>query len=123
MSQDPHHRSENGTEAWQEEQPEEWWFDLIEGEDEGETAPAPNERRSPLLLLSPADRKRLNELKELRELIRTSDDVPLPEDGRTYQAMHDRIMAAIDGQPKSGRRPKRTRTPRRSLPRPPSRQY
>lgn len=91
---------------------DEWWVDLVEGE----TDPSLREDLTLLLMNSPAGRDRLNTIKELRSLVKDSDDVSLPEDGRFYQNMHDRIMAAVDGQ--SGfRRREPTSAKRRSLPR------
>ncbi|MCM2280556.1 MAG: hypothetical protein NDI61_01770 [Bdellovibrionaceae bacterium] len=73
--------------------PDEWWIDLIEGE----TEPSLSEDLTLLLLNSPAGRERLRGLKELRQAIKDSDEVLLPEDGTYYRDMHSRIMAAIDG--------------------------
>lgn len=49
-----------------------------------------------LLKNSVRDRKRLERLWQTRNLIKKSDDVALPEDGRYYDVLHDKIIAAVD---------------------------
>ncbi len=72
---------------------DDWWIDLIEGE----STPSMREDLTLLLMNSPAGRRRLDSIKDLRALVKGSDEVPMPEDGAFYQNMHDRIMAAVDG--------------------------
>ena len=75
---------------------EETWIDFNENELD-ETF---EQDLSLLLLNSQADKQQANGIKTLRDLIKSSDDVVLPEDGRIYEALHDRIMAAVaDKQP------------------------
>lgn len=75
--------------------PDELWVDLVEGEIE----PSLREDLALLLLNSPAKRARLDEIRSLRAKVKASDEALMPEDGRFYQDMHDRIMAAVDGAP------------------------
>jgi hypothetical protein len=84
---------------------DEWWIDLMERDMDDSL----REDVTLLLTNSRGDRARMEELKSLRELIKDSDEVPLPEDGTVYEDLHDRIMAAVDG--------KRPRKSARSLPR------
>lgn len=71
---------------------ENWWLEYLEGELE------PNLKEDLKLLLknSPADRRCASQLERARRLIKESDEEMLPEDGRYYDDLHDRIMAAID---------------------------
>ncbi len=71
---------------------EAWWLDYIEGEYDSDMR-----GDSELLLTnSPGDRKRLDKLVKTRKLVRESDEVELPEDGRIYDLLHDKIMAAVE---------------------------
>ena len=75
---------------------EETWIDFNENELD-ETF---EQDLSLLLLNSQADKQQADGIKTLRDLIKSSDNVVLPEDGRIYEALHDRIMAAVaDKQP------------------------
>lgn len=69
-----------------------WWLEYLEGEFE------PSMQKDLQLLLenSPFDRKRLRQLESARRLIKDADEVALPEDGRVYSRLHDRIMACIE---------------------------
>lgn len=71
---------------------EELWLDFLEDELE------PSFRRdlTVLLINSVEARQHLLDLKDVRTLVKESDDVNLPEDGAYYLRLHDRIMEAID---------------------------
>lgn len=71
--------------------PEDLWVDFVEDElDESF-----EDDLSLLLMNSQSDKRSMNDIRTLRGLIKSSDDVYLPEDGRIYDRMHDNIMAAI----------------------------
>ena len=71
---------------------EKWWCDYMEGEFE------PNLQKDLQLLMknSPVDRKRHAGLEKARNLVKDSDWVVLPEDGRYYDRLQDRIMDAVE---------------------------
>ena len=71
---------------------ENWWLEYLEGELE----PSLNEDLKILLKNSPADRRCVSELEHARRMIKESDEETLPENGRYYEELHDRIMAAIE---------------------------
>jgi hypothetical protein len=71
---------------------EEVWLDFAEGEldiDFGKDL-------SVLLMNSQADQQQVDTITKLRDLIKGSDEVLLPEDGRVYEELHNRIMAATE---------------------------
>jgi hypothetical protein len=70
---------------------DDWWLEY----NEGEYAKIMVSDIEILLKNSPGDRKRLERLKNARKLIADSDTTELPEDGRVYDRLHDRIMNAI----------------------------
>ena len=71
---------------------EDEWLEFIEGE-----MPASLEQDMQLLLMnSKKDREIAESIKLTRELVKSSDNVSLPEDGRAYQSLHDRIMKEIE---------------------------
>jgi len=74
---------------------ENWWLEYLEGELE----PSLKEDLKILLKNSPADRNCLNQLERVKNLVKESDEEALPEDGRYYDDLHDRIMAAIEEEP------------------------
>jgi hypothetical protein len=69
---------------------EDVWVDFVENELDSTF----QEDLSLLLVNSQADKQQVETITKLRGLIKGSDDVVLPEDGRIYEALHDRIMAA-----------------------------
>ncbi len=69
---------------------EDVWVDFVENELDATF----QEDLSLLLVNSQADKQQVETITKLRDLIKGSDDVCLPEDGRIYEALHDRIMAA-----------------------------
>lgn len=69
---------------------EEVWLDFAEDELD-ETF---KKDLSLLLMNSQADQQQVNTINKLRELIKSSDEILLPEDGRVYENLHDKIMAA-----------------------------
>jgi hypothetical protein len=71
---------------------EELWLEHLEDEND----PTFEEDLELLLGNSPADRRLLDGLKSTRQLIKSADEVSLPESGHYYDQFHDRIMAAID---------------------------
>jgi hypothetical protein len=94
--------SKKGDARYRRSSPDETLVEYLEGELE----PSFEADLTLLLLNSRPDRARLEEFKNLRELIKGSDQVFLPENGATYQNLHDRIMTAIDERRRS-REPKR----------------
>jgi hypothetical protein len=70
--------------------PDETWMDFVE-EELDETF---KQDLSALLMNSQSDKNNMNGIKTLRDLIKSTDDVLLPEDGRVYDNLHDKIMAA-----------------------------
>lgn len=70
---------------------DQWWIDHLENKIEVKA----DEEMELLLKNSEADRARLAKLEKLRRLIKDTDDSPLPEDGRFYDQLHDRIMRAV----------------------------
>jgi hypothetical protein len=70
---------------------DEGWLEHLEDELD------PNLKEDLKLLLrnSNSDRLVLEELKSIRVLIKSSDEMNLPESGFYYEALHDKIMASI----------------------------
>jgi len=94
------------------------WLDYVENEVDS----IHREELTMLLLNSRPDRELVDELNKLRGLIKSSDEVMVPEDGAVYQRLHDGIMAAV-----ANKKPKKTtkkpdKKQRRSLPRVPTKQ-
>jgi len=70
---------------------DQWWIDHLENKIEVKA----DEEMERLLKNSEIDRARLAKLEKLRRLIKETDDSSLPEDGRFYDQLHDRIMRAV----------------------------
>src|SRR4051812_18370810 len=71
---------------------EEVWLDFLEGELDIDF----EKDLSVLLMYSQADQQQVDTITKLRDLIKGSDEVLLPEDGRVYEDLHNRIMAATE---------------------------
>ena len=68
------------------------WLDFMEDELDLNSM----KDREVLLLNSLADRRTLRELERLRDLVKETDEVALPEDGHYYDRLHEKIMLGVD---------------------------
>jgi hypothetical protein len=82
---------------------DDWWLEHLEEELE------PNLREDLELLLknSKADRKILESLKKTRRVLKSSDEVAMPESGLFYENLHNKIMASLDDEVIEERAPSR----------------
>ena len=74
------------------------WLEHLESEIEFELKNDFAEDLELLLGNSKADAKRLASIERTRQLLKSSDDVAMPESGEFYQNLHDKIMAAVDAE-------------------------
>jgi hypothetical protein len=83
---------------------DDWWLEHLEEELE------PNLREDLELLLknSKSDRGILESLKGTRRLLKSSDEVAMPESGLFYDNMHNKIMASLEDEVIEERAPSRT---------------
>ena len=70
---------------------DDWWLEYMEKELDMNTM----QDMEVLLKNSPADHRKLRELEWVRKLVKDSDDVALPEDGRVYDQLHAKVMASV----------------------------
>lgn len=70
---------------------DEWWLEFMEKEMDMELA----KDMEYFLTHSLPDRKALKQLERLRNLVKETDEVALPEDGRFYDRFHAKIMASV----------------------------
>ena len=87
------------------------WVDYLEDD----LDPSLKQDMELLLKHSAQDRQILQSLKNVKEAVQSIDEAPLPEDGRYYKELHDRIMAEVSQaeieSPKKLRRFKFSRLP------------
>ena len=73
---------------------DDWWLDLLEGE----LDPSFSQDLELLLQNSEVDREIYEALAVVRKLVESSEDTAMPEDGRYYDRLHEKIMTAtFDG--------------------------
>lgn len=68
------------------------WLEFLEGEMD----PAMEQDLELLMANSPADREVVRQLAFVREVVKRSDDIALPEDGRYYDELQNKIMSRLD---------------------------